>query len=726
MALGGVALGGGVPGHAHRKLSWTRVGSAGTSHQSDPESKNTTTTTLPQILGSSSTGSSVGTTSLTTSTSPKRDLRKQFRCFQEASIEEIEHTEDEEFKCNEPTTANAPIVSNSRPHTVNTHRVAALKAVAPPPPIPPPLPDKITTILDNLKHERDNIIELENNLKELRKEIKANNKKVGGPEKKAIMDALSTIMERQDDSANLAKIIGLDILLLLKVSKANFGLASKIFFHLASNDMNDQDLFGQGVLDTYLCALGNFCPAKDQDVMLYGYGALKFLSYNPLLLKHMCDSGLIDLIVLHIKFLFQDGGSSLPQKNTILFQMTACLRNCLNLSKGTKSFVNLNGAQLLVSMTNSQVLTSAEVMCNVSRMLSVLSLNEELEQLLEPELIDGALKILEKHDARCDILVRVAFYLGNIAAKDDDSRLFISKHPFMDQRIPSVLMLVLDQLEARDGKAIQKKEAEKAEDAIIKICRIFANVSINSEAGKSVATNETLVRALIRAVGATNVQVVMPILSTLNNLSYYPIVLHGEVYACVRPFVSHEKEGVASEALRVLGNLTRKKEIRDRLRREDDNGFLEYALSRMPVRSEEFRFSAAGVIVNLMTDSGCRAGFRDLGGMRVCLGMLEGIKTSGNWPLGSLVCQILWNYSIHTEKVGEDIEPLDKIELERHLITLLDSSDHKNNNNIKDGEGLEDLEQDGQDEDDEDQYEEFSTVAFHLLSKLYPPQDGSK
>ena len=679
VALGTVSMG---PGQ--RKLSWTRVSSAGSHDQENNGIIVTKKTTLPQIL------------------SPKRDLRKQFRCFQEPSIDEIPSNGAEPTTTTTTKHNQREVNSAGKSHPPHRAPSALTSMPPPPPPVAVPaapkalLPDKLTTILDNLKDDKDNVQQLENHLKDLRKEIKAT-KKVNSGEKKAIMDILSGVMERSDESANLAKIISLDIILLLKVSKANFGLASKIFFHLASNDKNDAEIYSQGVLDTYLATLGNFCPVRDQDVMLYGYGALKFLSYNPSLLKHMCGTGLIDLIVLHIKYLFQDK-ESMPQRNTILFQMTACLRNCLNISKGTESFVNLNGTELLANLTNSGILSSPEVMCNVSRMLSVLSLDDCFQQLLEPDLIDGALKILEKHETRCDILVRVAFYLGNIAGKDDDSRVYISKHPFMEERIPTILLNVVDNLEA--GRIV--KDVEKAEDAIIKICRIFANVSINANAGESVAMNEILVRALIKAIAVTDIEVVMPILSTLNNLSYYPIVHYVDVYTSIYPYISHEKEAIASEALRVLGNLTRKKEIRDKLREED---FLEYALDKMLSRSEDFRFSAAGVIVNMMTDGECRASFKELDGTFVCLQMLRDIKKTKNWPLGSLICQIMWNYSIHAEKIGENIEMGDKSELERYLITLLDS------------------EQNNTEPPDEDStYEEFSTVGFHLLSKLSPQE----
>ncbi len=40
-------------------------------------------------------------------------------------------------------------------------------------------------------------------------------------------------------------------------------------------------LISQGIIDHYLYMLGKSCPLEDREAMLYGYGALKFLSFDP-------------------------------------------------------------------------------------------------------------------------------------------------------------------------------------------------------------------------------------------------------------------------------------------------------------------------------------------------------------------------------------------------------------------------------------------------------------
>ena len=81
------------------------------------------------------------------------------------------------------------------------------------------------------------------------------------------------------------------------------------------------------------------------------------------------------------------------------------------------------------------------------------------------------------------------------------------------------------------------------EDTAVKIIRVFANVSINPEAGTILALNEDIVGTLIdiclHANSTTQSEtrrpqspptILLPTLATLNNLSFYPLVLQVETY----------------------------------------------------------------------------------------------------------------------------------------------------------------------------------------------------
>ena len=108
------------------------------------------------------------------------------------------------------------------------------------------------------------------------------------------------------------------------------------------------------------------------------------------------------------------------------------------------------------------------------------------------------------------------------------------------------------------------KTTGTTEDTAIKIIRVFANISINPEAGTIVALNEDIVGTLVDICqmdqGGT---ILLPTLATLNNLSFYPLVHQLETYQALKKFL-HMPQAVAvcAETARVFGNLSRRPEIR--------------------------------------------------------------------------------------------------------------------------------------------------------------------
>ena len=113
-------------------------------------------------------------------------------------------------------------------------------------------------------------------------------------------------------------------------------------------------------------------------------------------------------------------------------------------------------------------------------------------------------------------------------------------------------------------------------DTAVKLIRLYANVSIHPDAGRSVAVNEAVIRPLIKVLAEcrrrpdTALQsVLLPTLATLNNLSFYPIILCAEIYEQLKHYVCSPDELVSVEAIRVMGNLSRRREIRAKLSEDD-------------------------------------------------------------------------------------------------------------------------------------------------------------
>ena len=115
------------------------------------------------------------------------------------------------------------------------------------------------------------------------------------------------------------------------------------------------------------------------------------------------------------------------------------------------------------------------------------------------------------------------------------------------------------------------------EDTAIKIIRVFANISINPEAGTIVALNEDIVSILVyicRMPGVGDRAILLPTLATLNNLSFYPLVHQVETYQSLKKFLKmQDSVAVCAETARVFGNLSRRPEIRQCFL-EEGNGSL--------------------------------------------------------------------------------------------------------------------------------------------------------
>lgn len=113
-----------------------------------------------------------------------------------------------------------------------------------------------------------------------------------------------------------------------------------------------------------------------------------------------------------------------------------------------------------------------------------------------------------------------------------------------------------------EKKANQSKEEDNidfgssgtVEDTAIKIIRVFANVSINPEAGSCLALCENIVDTLLDICKlphrtshvASNRSkydnILLPTLATLNNLSFYPLVHQKETYSTLKHFLHPQND----------------------------------------------------------------------------------------------------------------------------------------------------------------------------------------
>lgn len=189
---------------------------------------------------------------------------------------------------------------------------------------------------------------------------------------------------------------------------------------------------------------------------------------------------------------------------------------------------------------------------------------------------------------------------------------------------------------------------------------------------------EVLLSVLRRKSVNESEELILSILSTLNNLSFYsdPEVLQDgpfaqrqiEMVQALSGLLMLENEDCLIETTRVFGNLTRCKESRDYLLETGGVCQLVRCLER---DNKELLSTTTGILVNLMADWDKRLAFKEDNGVARLINVL-GKYGESDWKLANLICQALWNFCIDSTHLyaAFGIQPTNQ--LLTILIDLLD------------------------------------------------------
>lgn len=105
-----------------------------------------------------------------------------------------------------------------------------------------------------------------------------------------------------------------------------------------------------------------------------------------------------------------------------------------------------------------------------------------------------------------DLVVRVIFILGNLTARNDQARKQFSEVQGSINTLVTLFQTHCDidcnsTPSKDDGDLRNVKHPSEAEDVLIKLVRVIANLSINPSVGASLATNHRIVGLLIKVLG---------------------------------------------------------------------------------------------------------------------------------------------------------------------------------------------------------------------------------
>ncbi|RZB39285.1 armadillo repeat-containing protein 2 [Asbolus verrucosus] len=589
----------------------------------------------------------------------------------------------------------------------------------------------VDDVINDLNYESirmDNegaVIELLDELYECMEKEDLLTTKVSSKMKIHILKALYKYVESQNERLllNIARVI-----LGLKVTGNNLSGVCKLIFKVSKNDKNDNLFFQKNTLELFLDALGRSSPLDDAEACVYGYGSVKFLTMNSKLLEKILDLGILQLMVLHVKIINNakvDKSQMPEQTNHALFQLTGALRNIVSEEAIYDTFIS-GGAIPQLCQTMDLFSSDLDIISNISRIFSTISTNDCCcDSLVEYKNIYKVLiHIFEKYPGNEEIIVRLAYTLGNVVAKIDNTRV---KFYHEKNSIDSLLNLWKIYLE-RTLKMCSLKtdndliENGNPEDVMIKIIRVIANVVINPDIGKAVNESygslliDEFLKVLISNPFKKNEELVMSILSTLNNLSYYYTsdmehdifhIKQVEIVEGITEYSKSRNKECVIESMRIMGNLSRSKITRDYIAASEVFQILINILEKADLTLLK---TTIGVFVNLMADNKSRNLFKNHGGVSKLISILSNYAQN-DWLLGMLVCQVIWNYCIDTMDLYELI-PDD--EIQQLLVILADYLDEEKLFGITESS------------EDADIYvtqeyliwEEFAGVATNLLEKI--------
>ncbi|XP_016073049.1 PREDICTED: armadillo repeat-containing protein 2 [Miniopterus natalensis] len=485
-------------------------------------------------------------------------------------------------------------------------------------------------------------------------------------------------------SLKLAKLI-----LALKVSRKNLLNVCKLIFKISRSEKNDSLIQSDSILELLLEVLRSEVLQTNTEAFLYCMGTIKFISGNPGFLNEMISKGAVEILmnlITQINENTKECGTCLPNSGHLLVQMTATLRNLVDSPLARCKLLSM-GALPQLCMVMGQYMSDKDLCTNIARIFSKLTSYRDCCVALANYSSCYALflNLINKYQRKQDLVVRIVFILGNLTAKNNQAR-----EQFFREKgsIPTLLSLFhtfseLDlrpQRPAGDGEEQPRpqKPQAPAEDMLVKLTRVLANLAIHPGAGAALAASPSVVGLLLATLEYKSIddceELVINTTATINNLSYYQVknsVIQDQklhvAELLLKLLVSNNMDGVL-EAVRVFGNLSQDRDICDFIVRKNVHKFM---IALLDANHQDMCFSACGVLLNLAVDKDKRVILKEGGGIKKLVDCLRDFGPT-DWQLACLVCKTLWNFSENITNASSCFGDEDTNTLSVLLSSLLD------------------------------------------------------
>lgn len=537
----------------------------------------------------------------------------------------------------------------------------------------------------------------------------------------AILKSIFKILDL-DDPKVLLKLARL--ILSFKVSGNNLTSVCKLVFKVSRNEKNDPEFLKGDILDLLLETVRSTDHVSATEALIYCVGAIKFLTGNTKIVKELVKKDCIEALsnlLLGINKTNRENSKPNDQLGHVLVQLTAAMRNLADASSSRERLLNSKGLESLCYVIDTYS-ADGDLMLNISRIFSKVTLHTDCCSALItlPSSYKSFIHLLNRQQHKADVVVRVCFILGNMTAKSEDARLRLFQESKSMDSLIAIMKYYLDRdlkIKAREKES--KQEAIKGndiDDVLIKTVRVVANMSINEMVGPVLASNHQCVELLLSILENKDVQTCEELslntVATINNLSFYNTKTSAitaqqmRIIDILLKMVLADNMEAMVESSRVFGNLTRQKAVRDYL---VENKVDQMMVTMLDSGNREVVYIACGVLINFMVDEEKRSVLKKDGGIRKLVEVLRDFAKT-DWELASMVCQILWNYSVKITSTNSCFGEQEAKDLNDVLLELLDRE-----------YAFEDLEE----EDEEMKHffqdtwsEDFVPVATQLLQRM--------
>ncbi|XP_077567565.1 armadillo repeat-containing protein 2 isoform X1 [Stigmatopora nigra] len=434
-----------------------------------------------------------------------------------------------------------------------------------------------------------------------------------------------------------------ELCLALHVSGNNLLNICKLVFQISRNEANDVLFHNNSVLDSLLGLILREDIITCGEALFYCAGTLKFLSGNAVVVQLLLDKDCMSVAHRFTQKLRKVDDEHVAIAGHILVQITATFRNLADHTKARSLFVSQSTmSELCLVLQRYQA--DRDVCTNVSRIFSKLSSYSECRSALAqtPDCYQLFLGLLTKHSRKQDLVVRVLFTLGNLTSKGDEAR----RQLFQCKTLADTLLRLYADYQPREGSF-----SREAEDVLVKLVRVLANMCIHEDAGAALAANDECVRLLMETLELRSVEeneeLMVNAAASINNLTFY----HKEssVLKCKQLDIAQlmlklllsSNMTAMHEATRVYGNLSQSKDVREFIMH---NKVYRFVVTLLDSKNPDVCFSASGVLTNLALDPPNRACLSMEGAANKLTDCLKDLG-AGDWQLSAQLCQALWNMS---------------------------------------------------------------------------------